>query len=612
MNIRPTRAPPRKFFTAPFLLAAVFASLLAAGVFSVFGKNSSALFSLEVRLVSSVPGCAQLYYDRGAGLSETDSSRAPLPLGPSPQPLRLPVPPGRYSALRFDPIDREGTVIIASPLRLVARDGRVLRTVPLAELRPNAPVCSLRTIAPDRVELVVAPGANDPQLALDFSPPLELRAAWRDLAREFFLRALGVLLFLAALLFTLERLPLLPGETPPRRLLRFAAHPPLWLTLAACAAILVARRPEQFFHPQFWGEDSVIFFQAAYLRGAAALLEPYASYLHAVPRLAAAASLAFDPLHAPTLFVVIALAGTLCVAARTQSPRCPLPRHAGCALAVVLVPDAYEVLLNVNNLQWFLAAGSVLLLISADPFRWWQKLHDAVAAVVLGLTGPFSILLFGLFVWRAWTRRTRASLALAALMTACAATQAWTVWRNPPGTSEAALAPADLLAVPGMRIAASLLVGARVPPDYPRAVELALGALTFAGVAVLALRRGPFRPERLWLALAFAALLAGSLYRCRGVLPDVCHATFGSRYFYPLFLIVIWLLFAAAASHRFHLARAATALVLWSLLVNLPRLRENAFADLRWSDYAEKIRAGEAVDVPVNPSPWVMRLPAKK
>ena len=605
-----------KFFSPFGLVLAALVSLATAAFLLSDATPAPPLFFLEVRLASSTAGRAQLFYDSGAGLREADSMQVSLVRSAVPLLYRFPLPSGTYRALRFDPNDRDGTVIIDGPLRLVAPGGRIVRVLTYPELQATGQIQSTRVRA-GQLEIVITPGGVDPQLVVAFSPPLDLRPSWLDLRTGFFLRSGAFFLALSLLLFALDHAPPTPALTPWRRLAHFAAQPPLWLTLAACAAVLATRRPEAFSNPQFWAEDSVVFFKDAYLRGAAALFEPYAGYHLAIPRLSAAAAMAFDPRWAPALFATVTLVGTLYVAARTQSARCPLPSHAGCALAVVLVPDAYEVLLNVTNLQWFIAGALVLLLISTDATRWSHAVHDGLAAVLFGLTGPFSILLCGLFVLRAWTRRTRASLALAALVTTCAAIQVWTIWRNPHGMDPHGMAVdriayEALVGVPGMRITASLLTGWLVPADYPRAVETVLGVFALAGLAALGARRGPHRAERIWMALAATALLAGSLYRCRYVLVPLCNATFGSRYFYPIVMIVLWLLLAATNDPRRWLARTATAILLWSLLINLPRLRENAFPNLHWSHYAQQISDGLAVDVPVNPEPWIMSLPATR
>ena len=400
-------------------------------------------------------------------------------------------------------------------------------------------------------------------------------------------------------------------------------HPPLWVTLLVCALILAARRPAQIRNPQFWAEDGV-FYRQAYTLGGRAFFQPFAGFLHMVPRLVAAVSLWFDPAWAPAIFMGAAFLVTIYLAARTQSPRFPLRPHIGYALAVVLVPDTFEVLLFLCNIIRVTAAGLLLVLISRDPHRWWQKAHDAAAVVFLGLTGPDSVFLVPLFVWRAWQRRTRASLVLAGLTVACALTQGALIGLHQMGRladeGHAAMGAGDvvplkILAVPGMRIAGSLLAGSRVPLDYPLPVEIALGVGVLAAVALLALRKGPSRTARIWLAMMFLFHLAGTLYRCRFVLPDLCHVVYGNRYFYLPQLIVLWLLTDLALERRRWLSRGAGVLLLWMLVANIPRLREPGLPDMHWSDYAARIRAGEKVEIPTNPGgvePWIVKLPARK
>lgn len=390
----------------------------------------------------------------------------------------------------------------------------------------------------------------------------------------------------------------------PARLASFLARPPLALTLLVCAVILCVRRPELIRTPQFWAEDGLFFFFQAWEHGLSILWRPYAGYLHTTQRIVAAATVQLDPAWAPACFVAAALGLTLYVAARTQSSRFPFRPHVAYALAVVLVPDTFEVLLFLVNIQWVLACGLLLLLISAEARSRLQHIHDAIAATLLGLTGPFSILFLPLFVWRAVHRRTPASWMLAAIVFVCAAIQAWTIWKNPVGMEPHPVVLERTLAVPGMRVTASLFAGTFVPNDYPLAVETGLGLLTLLAVGFFATRPGAARLERLWLALAFLALLAASLYRCRYVLPDLCHAVFGSRYFYAPQLVFLWLAITLTADARRGLVRGAAAALVWIAAVNLPRLHEGALVDLHWAEHAAKLRHGEAATVPINPVGW--------
>jgi hypothetical protein len=398
---------------------------------------------------------------------------------------------------------------------------------------------------------------------------------------------------------------------------RFAglmANPPTAAVLAVGAAVLAFRRAGAWTNPQFWAEDN-LFYERAYVEGWHAFWEPISGYLHLVLRAIAWAAACADPALAPWIFVGGAAVATLYVVSRALSARCPLPRYAGaCALAVVLVPDAREVLLNVVNLQWVLGAGLILLLISRDPGDGWGWAHDLACAAAIGLTGPFCIILAPLFLLRAARRRTRPSFALAVVILACAVVQAAFVHGEPPASADTPGHPvlAQLfLPMIARRIGGSLLLGSLLAPVTDLYVGTAVGIATLAAVAFLALRPGAWRIERLALGLAFAGLLLSVFYRTRHSLDlfFIPHAR--ARYVYLPQLLAIWLLVATAAQ-RGRGARIAAAVGIWALLVNLPRLREPAYADMHWSRYAPMIRAGQPVTVPTNMPGLEMHLPGRK
>jgi hypothetical protein len=403
-------------------------------------------------------------------------------------------------------------------------------------------------------------------------------------------------------------------EKPARsRAARLLADPPKLAILSVCAVVLALRRAEAFGNPQFWAED-IYFYQRAYLLGWNAFLEPFAGYLDIVVRMIAHVAGRVDPHLAPAVFVWGAAAATLYVAGRTLSPRCPLPQFAGlCALAVVLVPDTFEVLLNLANLQWVLGVGFILLLISADPTARWQWIHDLASATALGLTGPFCILLLPFFAWRAWKRWTRASVTLAVAVGMCALLQGYFVLTEPPMLAVPPdLSAGPLLILPAIarRIGGSILVGALLGPDTDLVIGTVAGLATLAGVAWLALRPSRLRPVNIVLGLVFAAVLASAFVRTRHALGLYFVAHADSRYVYIPQLIAIWLLISAAVEGG-KISGICAALALWALAVNIPRLREDAYVDLRWDVYADRMRAGEAVTVPTNPPGWYMHLPAR-
>jgi hypothetical protein len=403
------------------------------------------------------------------------------------------------------------------------------------------------------------------------------------------------------------------GEAPGRALLARLRDPPWAVVIALCAGILSLRRAEAVTNPQFWAED-VNFYSEARLYGWHAFLRPLAGYLHMVARAIAAIAARVDPAYAPAVFVCGAALATLYVSGRTLSRRCPLPRFCGLfALAVVLVPDTHEVLLNLVNLQWVLAAGLVLLLISEDPKDGLEWTHDALAGLALGLTGPFCVILSPLFVARAAGRKSRASVALAAMIVGCAVIQeslvlaaARTVVDPPLNT----VPFADILPLIGRRIGGSVVLGSLLSGDTDQVIGAVAGVGTLAGIGFLALRPGPHRRERVVLGLVFAVLLASVLYRVRYTLGLFFVPHTRARYVYLPHLIAIWLLLLNTLQGG-RVARICAVLLALGLLLNLPTYREAAYEDMHWASYAARIRAGEAVSVPTNPPGWFLVLPAR-
>ena len=385
-----------------------------------------------------------------------------------------------------------------------------------------------------------------------------------------------------------------------------------WLVLLAGLAILVLRRPDQFTNPQLWAEDGIFFFQARVIGWKAFTLE-LAGYHHLAPRIIAALSQAVDPRWVPHVFVACTVALTLYVMSRALSSRCPLPWRIGCALAVVLMPDAGEVLLGAANIQWFLASGFVLLLIADEPTRTSQRIHDAVAAVFLGMTGPFCILMTPLFAWRAFARRTRWSIVLASLVALCAVVQAISVLRHPlPPPVDPVLDVRAFVAYPGWRVLGGLVLGQWLPLQLAWLAGAALTAALLAAIAWLVRGGAGPRDPRLMLALAFAGLLASTWLRCWHSMPALCVPGNATRYVFAMQLVFAWLVLAGVRDPRRAVRISCIGLLGWALVINLTRLRLPPAPDQNWASYAPKLRAGEEVTIPINPAGWNFTFPEQK
>src|SRR6185436_21149286 len=112
-----------KVFTVPALLAAALFSAVVVIPFLPTAKSPRVFFALEARVASSVEGVVKIYYDTGKGYSELASTQHALVRTDRPRRYRFPLSPAAYRAIRFDPIDRAGTVTLEGPIRIISDAG---------------------------------------------------------------------------------------------------------------------------------------------------------------------------------------------------------------------------------------------------------------------------------------------------------------------------------------------------------------------------------------------------------------------------------------------------------------------------------------------------------
>lgn len=147
------------------------------------------LHRFEVRLGSSGPGIAQLFYNTGRGFTERDSAIARVDPGP-PRLLVFPLAAESVRDLRFDPINNDATVTVEDAL-IRRPDGTVLKRFTPGDFSPFNQIERL-----DRNGRVLTikpvPGSGDPHVRIALGTenlPL-IAVSWPGLVRPFLLRGL--------------------------------------------------------------------------------------------------------------------------------------------------------------------------------------------------------------------------------------------------------------------------------------------------------------------------------------------------------------------------------------------------------------------------------------
>jgi hypothetical protein len=220
---------------APILWIALLA--LAAIFIGVGGYAGPTDRSLRVELSAEQGGGLQVFFDKGQGFSERDSTRTNYPAGGGVAVLEFPQEKVRSLRLDFDQGVQD--VLIKRAYIDVPRSEQA-NVLDLGKMRPLNEVKSLTATARGAV-VVMAPGAKDSQLLLT----IEDSGHATDLL-WYFMRAIQLFLLATATIWIIRRIAQSPTHMPVHALL-FG----VWLLSAALAMAAVTSHsvhPDEFNH----------------------------------------------------------------------------------------------------------------------------------------------------------------------------------------------------------------------------------------------------------------------------------------------------------------------------------------------------------------------------
>ena len=182
-----------------------------------------------------------------------------------------------------------------------------------------------------------------------------------------------------------------------------------WALFALVFLILVSRKPDAFFHAQFYAEDGVVFYREQLVYGIRSLLFPYNGYLHLVPRLTALLASFFPAIAAPFIFSVVGAMVQSFAYSFVYRPECRYLVHsdalrAAAAVVLAAVLDSSEMLGNVLQAQWHLILVGMILLFLPNWAGAPESGLGKKAAVVLGLvicfSTPMLVVVLPFSMWR--------------------------------------------------------------------------------------------------------------------------------------------------------------------------------------------------------------------
>ncbi len=237
-----------KFFSVQALLAAALFSVVVALPFLPQGQNEAGPFFFEAQVTSTNSGAAQIYFDTDGGFNEAASSRTVIAKTDRSQLCRLGLPAGTYRALRFDPLDRSGSMTIAKA-RIVSAGGRVLTEFPPAAFSAANQIAAL-TVDGATLKVALAVNADDPSLFVALSAPIVATPTLWDRIATLPRGALVCFAVLAIGLIVLDRKPTWCSAIVDRGA-SLAARPVRAIAIVAAVAVTISAYPVVFLGKSF-------------------------------------------------------------------------------------------------------------------------------------------------------------------------------------------------------------------------------------------------------------------------------------------------------------------------------------------------------------------------
>ncbi len=160
---------PKWLALAPRL---VLAALISAAVAMSLLVSRVAVFEVVFEMISTSGGTTQLFYDAGRGFNEADSSRTSIGPSRTPVTVRLPLPAGRFNALRIDPNTGPGDYVMSN-LRIEDPSGQVVYR-PDQAARLHAAGGAVMTVQGQSIAVMAGADVHDPIVVISLGHPLTL------------------------------------------------------------------------------------------------------------------------------------------------------------------------------------------------------------------------------------------------------------------------------------------------------------------------------------------------------------------------------------------------------------------------------------------------------
>jgi hypothetical protein len=161
--------------------------------------------------------------------------------------------------------------------------------------------------------------------------------------------------------------------------------------------------------------------------------------------------------------------------------------------------------------------------------------------------------------------------------------------------------------VPTQRLLGSLI---NSPPNlidaYSAFPILVIGAVTIYWFSM--------RPknclDKMAISLFMLAVVASTLWKFRAALADLSPSGWNERYFYIPKVCLVWLMIIALNESGTRMI--GTAFLILSAVSTFSHPTRAPMQLMDWNSYSPVLEKGQAIDIPINPAPWVLHVPGRQ
>jgi hypothetical protein len=375
------------------------------------------------------------------------------------------------------------------------------------------------------------------------------------------------------------------------------------ITFLLITTLLFLRDQNAFLHPMFWAEDGILFFQQNNILGWHAIFTSFAGYLDFIIRIIAIIAGYFPFNWQPALYNYAAFAVMLFVVNRIFSNRIHLPliTKTFFSLSLVLVPSNGEPFMILTNVQFVTSILLILLLIQSPPITTRDYVGDLLVALFVGLSGPISVLLMPLFLWKHYKEKSIYSrqLLLVILGVVCIQLYFLLHTNNLRMVSPYPATSLDWLRYFGPRMWSIMfgIVNAKLNYSVRDCFIAAILFWMILPYCLYARSRVTF-----FLFAVVVIIECVSVFRMGAITINLNNFITGSRYDYVPAVMIAWLLLLSLSGTK-SLVKKGFVIILLSLmlhnsLTHYDYLRKKI---INWSQYYAQAKTASTFTIPINP-----------